>query len=82
MLALMVRIRRKVSSKIENNSVYMMNAEEKVGLSLKREEYEGMRVCITLPQVILYKSSSNGAGIKQRASKKFSKKSVDSVNAK
>lgn len=47
MLALMVRIRRKVSSKIENNSVYMMNAEEKVGLSLKREEYEEMPVCIT-----------------------------------
>jgi hypothetical protein len=32
--------------------------------------------------VILYKSSSYGAGIKQKALKKVSKKSVDSVNAK
>ena len=82
MLALMVRIRRKVTSKTEDNSVFVMNVEKKVGLSLKREEYEEMTVCITLPQVILYKSSSNGAGIKQKASKKFSKKSVDIVNAK
>ena len=78
----MVRIRRKVTSKTEDNSVSVMNAEENAGLSLKREGYEGMRVCITLPQVILYKSSSNGAGIKQKTSKKFSKKSVDIVNAK
>ena len=41
-----------------------------------------MRACNLKLQVILYKSSSNGAGIKQRASKKFSKKSVDIVNAK
>ncbi|MHC1717410.1 MAG: hypothetical protein AB9883_01950 [Acidaminococcaceae bacterium] len=59
-----------------------MNIEEKVCLSLKREEYEVMRVCITYPQVILYKSSSYGAGITQKALKKVSKKSVDSVNAK
>ena len=45
----MVRIRRKVTSKTEDNSVSVMNAEENAGLSLKREEYEGMRVCITLP---------------------------------
>ena len=51
----MVRIRCKVTSKTEDNSVSMMNAEENAGLSLKREGYEGMRVCITLPQVILYK---------------------------
>ena len=45
----MVRIRCKVTSKTEDNSVSMMNAEENAGLSLKREGYEGMRVCITLP---------------------------------
>ena len=66
----MVRIRRKVTSKTEDNSVSMMNAEENACLSLKREEYEGMIVCITLPQVILYKSSSYGAGITKKALKK------------
>ena len=40
-----------------------------------------MRACNLKLQVILYKSSSYGAGIKQKTSKKFSKKSVDNVNA-